>query len=183
LTGRSVSNREWSVQKSDDVSYFAQTGVSDRLRLINTGASPHPPDPKHPRTPADCPPVGWRLSRVMYAYASRAPHYGALSFSGGWSFCILKTLPREKTKTIVIARKLERTLGATYAKATALGVTLGEVERRGCEGGTMIEADTKFEGFGIAGEPMSACGGSAIQLRSIRAGRGNLHRTISGVSA
>jgi hypothetical protein len=37
----------------------------------------------------------------------------------------LKTLAREKTKPIVIARKLKRTLAATYAKATALGVTLG----------------------------------------------------------
>jgi hypothetical protein len=41
----------------------------------------------------------------------------------------LKTLAREKTKTIVIARKLKRTLGATYAKATALGVPVG-VPRR-----------------------------------------------------
>jgi hypothetical protein len=41
----------------------------------------------------------------------------------------LKTLAREKTKTIVIARKLKRTLGATYAKATALGVSVG-VPRR-----------------------------------------------------
>jgi hypothetical protein len=38
---------------------------------------------------------------------------------------VLKTLAREKTKTIVIARKLKRTLGATYAKATALGVSVG----------------------------------------------------------
>jgi hypothetical protein len=37
----------------------------------------------------------------------------------------LKTLAREKTKPIVIARKLKRTLGATYAKATALGVSVG----------------------------------------------------------
>ena len=37
----------------------------------------------------------------------------------------LKTFAREKTKTIVIARKLKRTLGATYAKATALGVSVG----------------------------------------------------------
>jgi hypothetical protein len=37
----------------------------------------------------------------------------------------LKTLAREKTKTAAIARKLKRTLGATYQKATALGVTLG----------------------------------------------------------
>ena len=36
----------------------------------------------------------------------------------------LKTLAREKTKTIVIARKLKRTLAATYAKATALGVSV-----------------------------------------------------------
>jgi hypothetical protein len=38
---------------------------------------------------------------------------------------MLKTLAREKTKPIVIARKLKRTLGATYAKATALGVSVG----------------------------------------------------------
>jgi hypothetical protein len=37
----------------------------------------------------------------------------------------LKTLAREKTKPIVIARKLKRTLAATYAKATALGVSAG----------------------------------------------------------
>jgi hypothetical protein len=37
----------------------------------------------------------------------------------------LKTLAREKTKTTVIARKLKRTVGATYQKARALGVTLG----------------------------------------------------------
>jgi hypothetical protein len=38
---------------------------------------------------------------------------------------MLKTLAREKTKTTVIARKLRRTLGATYQKAKGLGVTLG----------------------------------------------------------
>jgi hypothetical protein len=37
----------------------------------------------------------------------------------------LKTLAREKTKPIVIARKLKRTLAATYAKATGLGVSVG----------------------------------------------------------
>jgi hypothetical protein len=37
----------------------------------------------------------------------------------------LKTLAGEKTKPIVIARKLKRTLGATYQKARVLGVTLG----------------------------------------------------------
>jgi hypothetical protein len=37
----------------------------------------------------------------------------------------LKMLAREKTKTTVIARKLKRTVGATYQKARALGVTLG----------------------------------------------------------
>jgi hypothetical protein len=36
----------------------------------------------------------------------------------------LKTLAREKTKTIAIARKLKRTERATYQKALALGVTL-----------------------------------------------------------
>ena len=43
----------------------------------------------------------------------------------------LKALAREKTKTIVIARKLKRTLGATYAKATALGVSVGIFLGRG----------------------------------------------------
>ena len=37
----------------------------------------------------------------------------------------LKTLAREKTKATMIARKLKRTLGATYQKAAALGVMLG----------------------------------------------------------
>jgi hypothetical protein len=37
----------------------------------------------------------------------------------------LKTLGREKTKTSVIARKLKRTLGATYQQAMRHGVTLG----------------------------------------------------------
>jgi hypothetical protein len=42
----------------------------------------------------------------------------------------LKTLAREKTKTTVIARKLRRTVGATYQKASALGVKLGEGRRK-----------------------------------------------------
>jgi hypothetical protein len=37
----------------------------------------------------------------------------------------LKTLAREKKKTSVIARTLKRTVGATYQKASKLGVTLG----------------------------------------------------------
>ena len=37
----------------------------------------------------------------------------------------LKTLAREKEKTTVIARKLKRTLGATYQKEKGLGVKLG----------------------------------------------------------
>jgi hypothetical protein len=37
----------------------------------------------------------------------------------------LKTLAREKTKTTVIARKLKRSVTATYQKARALRVTLG----------------------------------------------------------
>jgi hypothetical protein len=41
----------------------------------------------------------------------------------------LKALAREKAKTIVIARKLKRTLGATYAKANALGVSVGIARR------------------------------------------------------
>jgi len=38
---------------------------------------------------------------------------------------MLKALAREKTKTTVIARKLKRTLYATYQQASKHGVTLG----------------------------------------------------------
>ena len=38
---------------------------------------------------------------------------------------MLKALAREKTKTSVIARKLKRSVGATYQKAQALRVMLG----------------------------------------------------------
>jgi hypothetical protein len=38
---------------------------------------------------------------------------------------MLKAFAREKTKTSVIARKLKRSVGATYQKARALSVTLG----------------------------------------------------------
>ena len=37
----------------------------------------------------------------------------------------LKTLSREKVKTSVVARKLKRSLGATYQKANKLRVTVG----------------------------------------------------------
>jgi hypothetical protein len=37
----------------------------------------------------------------------------------------LKTLTRQKIKTTAIARKLGRSVGATYQKAAALGVMLG----------------------------------------------------------
>jgi hypothetical protein len=37
----------------------------------------------------------------------------------------LKTLAREKTKTTMIARKLKRSVQATYQKASALNVRLG----------------------------------------------------------
>jgi hypothetical protein len=37
----------------------------------------------------------------------------------------LKTLAREKTKTTVIARKLKRSVDATYQPASLLGVMLG----------------------------------------------------------
>jgi hypothetical protein len=38
----------------------------------------------------------------------------------------LKALAREKTKTMVIARKLKRSVDATYQRASQLGVVLGE---------------------------------------------------------
>jgi hypothetical protein len=38
---------------------------------------------------------------------------------------LLKTLAREKTKTTVIARTLNRSVDATYQQAMRLGVTLG----------------------------------------------------------
>jgi len=37
----------------------------------------------------------------------------------------LKALAREMTKTTVIARKLKRSVGATYQQASKHGVTLG----------------------------------------------------------
>jgi hypothetical protein len=42
----------------------------------------------------------------------------------------LKSLAREKTKTTLIARKLKRTLGATYQMAATLGVTLGAPRKK-----------------------------------------------------
>jgi len=38
---------------------------------------------------------------------------------------MLKSLAREKTKTTMIARKLKRTVGATYQQAHKLRVSLG----------------------------------------------------------
>jgi hypothetical protein len=43
---------------------------------------------------------------------------------------MLRRLAREKTKTPAIARKLKRTLGATYQQAMRLGVTLGGGRKR-----------------------------------------------------
>jgi hypothetical protein len=37
----------------------------------------------------------------------------------------LKTLARERVKTTVIARRLKRTVGATYQQAHKLGVSFG----------------------------------------------------------
>ena len=45
-------------------------------------------------------------------------------------FRILKTLAREGVKATSIARKLKRSVGATYRKAGALGVTLGGGRKR-----------------------------------------------------
>jgi hypothetical protein len=43
---------------------------------------------------------------------------------------LLKALVREKTKTTVVARKLNRTEGATRQKASVLGVKLTGASRR-----------------------------------------------------
>ena len=43
---------------------------------------------------------------------------------------MLKVLVREKTKTSVVARKLERTEGATRQKASVLGVKLVGAQRK-----------------------------------------------------
>jgi hypothetical protein len=43
----------------------------------------------------------------------------------------LKTLARENTKTTVIARKLRRSVDATYQRASKLGVTLGGGRKSG----------------------------------------------------
>jgi hypothetical protein len=43
----------------------------------------------------------------------------------------LKALARETTKTTVIARRLKRSVGATYQQASKLGVSLGAPRKRG----------------------------------------------------
>jgi hypothetical protein len=43
---------------------------------------------------------------------------------------MLKTLARDKQKTAAISRKLKRTERATYHKAIALGVTLGDGRKK-----------------------------------------------------
>ena len=43
---------------------------------------------------------------------------------------MLKTLARGKEKTSMIARKLKRSIGATYQKAMRLGVTLSGGRKR-----------------------------------------------------
>jgi hypothetical protein len=43
---------------------------------------------------------------------------------------MLKTLAREETTTAVIARQLKRSVGATFQKARALGVTLAGGRKR-----------------------------------------------------
>jgi hypothetical protein len=42
----------------------------------------------------------------------------------------LKTLAREKTKTSSIARKLKRSVGATYQQASKLGISLGASRKK-----------------------------------------------------
>jgi hypothetical protein len=42
---------------------------------------------------------------------------------------LMKALAREKVKTSVIARKLKRSVGATYQQASKHGVTLGTSQR------------------------------------------------------
>jgi hypothetical protein len=42
----------------------------------------------------------------------------------------LKALAREKAKTSVIARKLKRSVAATYQQASKLGVTLAGVRKK-----------------------------------------------------
>jgi hypothetical protein len=46
---------------------------------------------------------------------------------------MLKTLGRERQSAGIIARKLKRSVAATYAKASALGVTVG-VPRKKAKG-------------------------------------------------
>jgi hypothetical protein len=43
---------------------------------------------------------------------------------------MMKALAREKVKTSVIARKLKRSVGATYQQASKHGVTLGTSKRK-----------------------------------------------------
>jgi hypothetical protein len=77
----------------------------------------------------------------------------------------LKTLAREKTKTTVIARQLRRSVGATYQKARALGVTLGEVGgNEGRDGGPWLipSGVYQFSHCGVYSAPI----GSSLVLIS-----------------
>jgi hypothetical protein len=46
---------------------------------------------------------------------------------------MLKSMVRERTKTNVIARRLKRTVAATYQKAMRLGVTMRARGQKGSE--------------------------------------------------
>jgi hypothetical protein len=48
----------------------------------------------------------------------------------------MRALAREKVKTSVIARKLKRSIGATYQQASKHGVTLGASQRKRKDNGT-----------------------------------------------
>jgi hypothetical protein len=43
---------------------------------------------------------------------------------------MLTSMVRDKTKTTVIARKLKRSVAATYQKAMRLGVTMGDGRKK-----------------------------------------------------
>ena len=52
----------------------------------------------------------------------------------------LKALAGEKTKTTVIARRLKRSVGATYQRASKLGVSLGAPRKRRRGRGSLLTA-------------------------------------------
>jgi hypothetical protein len=64
----------------------------------------------------------------------------------------LKTLAREKTKTSVIARRLKRSVGATYQQASKLGVSLGTPRKKRTGQGGQTDPEQVVPPYALRGD-------------------------------